>query len=286
MRRGRDRLLELNSFDAKTAARVIERVHEAEADPSLRQFLFALLDHFGVRLKEHEGGDVVFDPSHAYIEAFPSIPAEGMLATFDRKRALSREDMSFVTADHPLVRDAIDLLLDSPAGTTAFGVLPSRTPNLFLEAVFVLETVADTRWHVDAFLAPTPIRVVVDVKGNDLTATRDVAALAGYVEDADLHRFLERPGFTAALLRDLLDRATTRAEARAGELKTAAVASANDALATELQRLRDLQKLNDHVRAEEITAAEERLEQTQAALQQARVRLDSLRLVLEGGERV
>ena len=50
----------------------------------------------------------------------------------------------------------------------------------------------------------------------------------------------------------------------------------------ELQRLIDLQKLYDHVRPEEIELAREQLAQTCASIEQARVRLDAVRLVIEG----
>jgi ATP-dependent helicase HepA len=282
LRKGRDRLLELNSFNRDVAERIIAKVRAADADPFLRNFLLELLDHFGVRVKEHEEGDVFLDPSHAFIEGFPSIPADGMLATFNRKRAIAREDIRFVSADHPLVQDAIDLLIDSPAGTTAFGTLSADTPNLLLEAVFVLEAIADSRWHVDQFLAPTPVRVVVDLRGGDLTDERDAADVASYFEDTDLHRFLERPGFDVGVLKAMLDAANDRAQARSAELKSAARTRANAALTADVQRLTDLQKLNDHVRPEEIALARERLERTRTALDHARLRLDSLRLILEG----
>ncbi|HVU35299.1 MAG TPA: RNA polymerase-associated protein RapA [Opitutaceae bacterium] len=282
MKKGRDRLLELNSFNPPVAARVIERVREADADPSLRNFLLAVLDHFGVRIKDHEEGDLFLDPSHAYIEGFPSIPADGMLATFDRRRAIVREDIRFLSADHPLIGDVIDLLVDSPAGTTAFGALEADRPNLILEAVYVLESVADSRWHVDQFLAPTPVRVVTDLRGNDLTSDRDQASLAGYVEDADLHRFLERPGFNAGGLKSMLASATGIATERSRELTKRAAAKANEALSADWQRLVDLQKLNDHIRPQEVAFAAERRDRTCAAIEQARLRLDSLRLIVEG----
>ncbi len=285
LKRGRDRLLELNSFDRPKAEAVIARVRAADADPFLRGFLIELLDHFGVRVKEHEEGDVFLDPSHAYIEGFPSIPADGMLATFDRKRAIAREDIRFLSADHPLVEDAIDLLLESQSGTTAFGWTEADEPNLVLEAVYVLETVADSQWHVDQFLAPTPVRVVVDVRGADLTAEREAVRMAAEVEDMEIHRFLERPGFNADLLKDMLENAHAQADAQARALKRAAEARAVAALGADLQRLVDLRKINDHVRAEEIDLARERLERTRAAITAARVRLDALRLVVEGGDR-
>jgi ATP-dependent helicase HepA len=285
MKKGRDRLLELHSFDRDTAERVLAQVRAADADPFLRNFLLELIDHFGVRTKEHEEGDVFLDPNHAYIEGFPSIPADGMLATFDRKRAIAREDIRFVSADHSLVQDAIDLLLDSKAGTTAFCFLEADEPNLLLEAVYVLETVADSRWHVDQFLAPTPVRVVVDVRGEDLTGERDTAALARDLEDADIHRFLEQPGFNGSVLKEMLDAAGERVAASSKAITTAAEAKATTALTAELQRLLDLQKVNENVRAEEITLAREQIERTRAAITQSRLRLDSIRLILEGETR-
>lgn len=285
MRQGRDRLLERNSFDREVAERVIERIRAVDADPLLRRVLLALLDQFGVRIKEYEEGDVLLDPSHAYIEGFPSIPAEGMLATFDRRRAIAREDIRFLSADHPLVQDAMDLLLESKTGTTAFSRAVADRPNLVLEAIYVLEAVADSRWHVDQYLAPTPVRVVVDLRGTDLTDERKAEALAADCEDGNIHRFLEARGFNSGLLKGMIDAAAGRAEERGRSVKDDARARAEAALTAEVQRLADLMKINDHVRPAEIELARERLERTVAAIDAARLRLDAIRLVAEGPAR-
>ena len=282
MKKGRDRLLEFNSFNPAVAAHVIARVRVVDGDPFLRNFLLELLDHFGVRIKEHEEGDVFLDPSHAYIEGFPSIPHDGMLATFKRERAIVREDIRFVSADHSLVQDAIDLLIDSKTGTTAFGTIRSDKPNLLLETIFVLEAVADSRWHVDQFLAPTPVRVLVDVRGKDLSDERSAPSLTEDFVDATIQRFLERPGFNINLLKTMLTTATERADARTRTLKADATARAEAVLTADRQRLVDLQKINNHVRPEEIQLASEQLEHTRQAIEGARLRLDSIRLVVEG----
>jgi ATP-dependent helicase HepA len=154
-------------------------------------------------------------------------------------------------------------------------------PNLVLETIFLLETVADSRWHVDQFLAPTPVRIVVDLRGNDLTDARDDATLAADFEDDDIHRFLERPSFNPGLLKRMITAATEHAETRTRALKVAAEAAATTQLEADLRRLIDLKKLNDHVRPEEIALAREQLERTRAAIEQARVRLDAVRLVIE-----
>jgi ATP-dependent helicase HepA len=278
---GRDRLLELNSFDATRAAQVIEKVRNADADPMFRLLLHELLDHFGVRVKEHELGELFLDPAHAFIEAFPSIPSEGMLATFDRRRAISREDIRFLSADHPLLRDSMELLLNSHAGTTSFGLIRGDKPNLLLETIFVVETVADTRWHVDRFLAPTPVRIVVDLHGQDLSSELPAHEIATHCDDSDIHRFLERPGFNVAVLKALLEGAEEQAQRVAQAIKQSAAELARQRLTDHWQRLVDLSRINDHVRPAEIEAARARLDQTMAAIADARLRLDSLRLIVQ-----
>jgi len=229
---------------------------------------------------DHEEGDVSLDASQAYVEGFPSIPAEGgMLATYSRTRAISREDIRFLSADHPLVQDTIDLLINSATGTTAFCLLESDTPNLLLEAVFVLETIEDTRWHLDQFLPPTPLRVLVDIHGRDRSAELSPEAFARDLEDAPLPQFLEKPGFNATLLKNLLERATELAEARATPLRQAARETAATTLTDELQRLVHLSKLNTSVSPREIELAKKQVRQTRKAIEASRLRLDSIRLI-------
>ena len=282
LQRGRDRLLELNSFDRAAAAAVVAKVQAADADPFPRRFLVELLDHFGVRIREHEEGDLFLDPSHAYVEGFPSLPADGMLATFDRRRALAREDIRFLTADHPLVGDAIDLLLESPAGTAACASLPGEEPDLLLEVLFVLETVADARWHVDEFLPPAPVRVVVDLRGRDRTAEHPAAAMAAEAVDRELRPLLERPGFNGDLLRAMLEAAEARADAAAASVRAAAAARADAVLAEGVARLESLRRINDTVRPAEIELAAEQRRRIGEAIGQARLRLDAVRLLVVG----
>ena len=146
----------------------------------------------------------------------------------------------------------------------------------------MLEAVADSKWRVDQFLAPVPVRVLLDVRGRDLTDERDALAIAGDAENANLTRFLEQPGFSGAILKSLLVAAKERAQQRVEGLKAAATERAASVLGAEQQRLTDLRKVNDHVRAEEIALAGEQLTRVRDAIDGARLRLDSLRLILEG----
>ena len=80
----------------------------------------------------------------------------------------------------------------------------------------------------------------------------------------------------------MLDAATARADGQSQVLKREAEGKAVAALTATLERLVDLQKLNDHVRPEEITLARDQLEHTRTAIDQARLRLDAVRLIMAG----
>ncbi len=286
LKQGRDRLLELNSFDKTIAENIVERVAAQDTDTSARSYLKGLMDHFGVRVVDHEEGDVFLDPSRAYVEAFPSIPHEGMLATFDRSRAITREDLRFISEDHPLFRDAMDLLINSPKGSTAFAWLESDDHNILVEAIFVLETIAQSKWHVEQFLAPTPIRIVVDIRGSDLSEELSEEQFEEELNDADIHRFLEQPVFNYDLLKNMIEGAKDLAEEQSTSLIEDAKSDAEKTLGSVVQRLVDLRRINDHIRIDEIESAQEQFTHTADAIINARLRLDSIRLILEGPESI
>jgi ATP-dependent helicase HepA len=76
----------------------------------------------------------------------------------------------------------------------------------------------------------------------------------------------------------------SKAQALAGDrMKTLvadAAAAMNTQLAAEIERLETLRTINDHVRPEEIAALQQQKNELQSAIESARLRLDSLRLVL------
>ncbi len=124
--------------------------------------------------------------------------------------------------------------------------------------------------------------MLVDIHGKDLTEDTNYARLTADVEDAPLPRFLERPGFNGTLLKNLVEGASERAKVQTLTLKKSARERAAASLTADLQRLVDLSKLNDNVRQEEIDLAKKQVLQVRTAIEAARLRLDSLRLIVEG----
>ncbi|HEV7867312.1 MAG TPA: helicase-related protein, partial [Chthoniobacteraceae bacterium] len=95
LERGHDRLLELNSSRPERAAEMIRQIRLADGDLQFEEFFIRLLDHFGVHVEDLGSRSFLLVPGHLITDAFPALPPEGMSVTFDRARALSREDLVF-----------------------------------------------------------------------------------------------------------------------------------------------------------------------------------------------
>jgi ATP-dependent helicase HepA len=280
---GRDRLLEMNSIRPAAAQKIISQIQEQDGQPELEDYLLDVFDHFGVHVEELAPHTWQLNPQGITTDSFPAMPAEGMIATCDRRRALRREDVGFLTWDHPMVTGAMELLLGAETGNCAFAVLPAPSDRtLLVECLFVLEAIAGSRLHVDRFLPPTPLRLVIDHRLADVTEAFRAGAWEARLQKGLPHQLLENADITRRILPSMLGAASKLAETQAATLRESALAEMNRLLGHELHRLRMLRLVNDHVRPQEIELAQAQQNELAAALQASRLRLDSLRLIWKG----
>jgi ATP-dependent helicase HepA len=279
--RGRDRLLELASAGALEARGALEAaLREDDAIAPDDDYPLRLLEQFGVH-HEPLGAQIwMLDPEYLTIDAFEEFKQGPRQATMDRATALARDDLLYLRPDHPLLLGAQDLMLSSETGNAAFLVedsLPART--VLLEAIFVLECVAERRLHAARFLPPTPLRCVVDTR---------LQLRADYTPSARaLQRAADRPvdllkyrKILATLLPPMLKRAAQAAEADSRAPIEAAQAAAEALLGREITRLEVLMRVNPAVHPEEVQTLQRERDALRLVLPAARARLDALRLVV------
>ena len=281
LERGYDRLLELNSCRASEAEEVLEQIRKADADVEFRSFFLRLLDFFGIGAEDMGGGHecYLFQGGPLLKEAFPALPPEGLTATFLRSWALHREDVSFMSADHPLVGGAFDLMLGGETGNAAFGSCKgAEKESLLLEVIFVLECVVPAALHADRFLPVTPLRILVDHELNDLSTQHPADSLR--LEKADLQKLLDKAVVRKKLVPSMLEKAQEFGGARMQLLIGAATSEMEVRLDGEIERLERLRELNDHVREEELSLLRQHKTALAAAFSGARLRVDALRLIL------
>jgi ATP-dependent helicase HepA len=196
---------------------------------------------------------------------------------------LAREDVSFLTWDHPMVTGAMDLLLGSETGNCAFGVLPTSTERtLLLELLFVLEPFAEQRLHVDRFLPATPIRLVISHKSEDVTGSLPAEDFQGKLEKGLAYKLIDHPDIARKTLPAMFEKGARLAELEADAIRKAALADVQNLLGHEVRRLETLVRINNHIRPQEIQMARQEQEQVTDAVVRSRIRLDSLRLIWKG----
>jgi ATP-dependent helicase HepA len=276
LEQGEDRLLQMNSCRLEPARHIVGQIAAYDRDTALDDFLLRMFDHFGVHVEELSNRTFLAVPAELTTDAFPELPPEGLTVTSDRTKALSREEISFLTWDHPLITSTIDLLLGSEQGNCAFGLWPGgNEQTIYLEAIYVLEPVAPPALHADRFLPPTPLRVVVDPKGGDVsTDVNPGELLAGSV-----FQLLDNSRIKNKLIPAMLEKSREHATERAAASIQTALSKMSALLGAETARLRDLQKVNGQVSNAEIALLETQTHELTERLKDAPLRLDCLRLI-------
>lgn len=280
LEKGHDRLLELTSFKAEGAQQVIDAVHAVDDDLDFEDFMIRLMDRLGIVVEEHGHRSYVFRPGDLMTDALPALPPEGMFVTFDRERALSRENIGYFTIDHPTVRGAMDHVLGSELGNTSFGIWKgSGSEGIMLDTHFVIDCIAPAVLHVNRFLPSVPVRVIVDHAMKDHSDDED-AQTAGLTK-GDPSKLLDNGPFRKKLMPAMLKKANAIAAARMKDIVAAAAQEMTVQLDAEIERLEDLARINNHVRPEEAALLRQAQQDLLKAINGAQLRLDVLRLVLK-----
>ncbi|MDU3076828.1 MAG: RNA polymerase-associated protein RapA, partial [Mixta calida] len=172
LEQGRDRLLELHSNGGEKAQALAEEISRQDNNIELVNFALNLFDIIGINQEDRSDNLIVLTPSdHMLVPDFPGLPEVGCTITFDRDQALAREDAQYVTWEHPIIRNGLDLILSGDTGSCALSLLKNKAlpvGTLLIELIYVVEAQAPKHLQLTRFLPPTPVRLLVDRKGVNL----------------------------------------------------------------------------------------------------------------------
>ncbi|MBB3102292.1 RNA polymerase-associated protein RapA [Azomonas macrocytogenes] len=286
LHKGRDRLLELNSAGGDKGRKLVEAILEQDDRYLLPIYMEKLFDAFGIDSEDHSENALILRPSEKMLDAsFPLGDDEAVTITYDRNQALSREDMQFLTWEHPMVQGGMDLVLAGSMGNTAVALIKNKAlkpGTMLLELLFVSEVVAPRALQLDRFLPPMAIRCLLDGNGNDLAAKVAFEKLNDQLESvprSNANKFVQAQ-------RDVLAKLIAGGEAKVAPRHTERVAEAEQRLTAhldeELARLTALQAVNPNVRDSEIEALRQQRTEGLAMLEKAALRLEAIRVLVAG----
>jgi len=286
LHQGRDVLLELNSCRVDAAQELIDQLRALEAKAVLWPFMEAVFDCYGVDSEFHSADCFILRPSeHLRLAHFPGLPEDGVTVTTRRDIALAREDLQFLTWEHPLVTGALDLVLASETGNAAVSVIKHqalKAGQFLLELLFIAECSAPPELQIGRFLPHTPIRILLDQNKTDLTerfAHADLVESGVGFDKFQIVNFLDKQ---RKYINTLLIKAEQKAHMRMEELKTDSQKTMMAALGSEIKRLIRLKKVNPGVKQEEIEHLKQTVLLLHENIRQAQLRLDAVRFVITG----
>ena len=281
---GRNRLLERHSLDPAKAQEYIEQIEAWDNSKELREWLELASNALDLDIEPIDQNTWILKANeHTHEALIPYFQDDALTGTFCRETAASREDWEFLTWEHPLVTETLELFETDTLGSGAVSRL--RLPNLpegtlLLEAIAVVRVLGQSRMDLKRFLPRTPIRMLIDAKGRNL---------ADALPSDKLHPRLENLPTKAAggairqvreALVDLIDKTEKQAKTLASGFITQAQTAFIAHMDAEIERAKMLcEAQTDSQLSTEIELLEQEKVVGSTALAQSQVSLHALRLI-------
>lgn len=281
---GRNRLLELNSCRQHQAEAMVADVAVEQRSEELAAYLEQLAQQFGLEHEDHSDNAIILHPGdHMLTEAFPHLPEEGLTGTFDRQRALKREDMHFLSWEHPLVRDAMDMIASGDLGSACVCTLPVKgmpAGSLLLEGFLNPVIHAPSSLQLDRYLPAFSERLLIDTLGRELqgkVAHKQLNALCQTIKRKLIPALLRE---VREPLAQLLNRVEKEARTLEQQWRDLSCERYRLARSDERSRLVALAARNPEIDASQVQAFDAKTEQGLAALSSLQLNLSALRLAI------
>ena len=284
MHAGRDLMLELNSCRKEQAQEIIDEISLSSSHLELSHYMEEVFESFGVEQQYHSEDSIVIKPSgHLQSDAFPSLPEDGLTATFNRKIALSREDFQFLTWEHPMVTGAMEQIINSEFGNSTFCTMalpPIPAGTVILEAIFTTHCPAPKRLQLHRYLPKTVKRIVVGSNGLDMTdilKPEHIESRVTFVKKSIALNIIEH-GQEA--IKTLIEKAEKLVVVHQEALVKQSVEEMQQQESLNLERLVALARVNPNIRDSEITQLKANINDLGSYIKRASFKLDAIRVIL------
>lgn len=284
LQQGRDRLLELNSCDLPIANELVADLNEASNTFELASYMDKIFDEYGVEQQMHSADSIILEPGNHMVEhQFPGLPEDGLTATYKRHRALVREDMAFLSWEHPMVLGSLDMIINSDFGNSAFCTIENEdlaAGTLLLEAIFTMKCPAPRSLQVGRYLNHSYLRIVADERGrdfNNVLTERDFNDAAGRIPRVTAQELVRH---ARPKIAELINQAQKLALTQQSQIIEQAISTMHQSLQPEQDRLTALAEVNSTIRPEEIAYIEQSQQLLVDYLQSAQLSLDAVRVAI------
>ena len=184
-----------------------------------------------------------------------------------------------------MVTGAMDMILTSEFGNASFCALELQSDTidagtLMLEAIFTVSCPAPKYLQLPRYLAESTVRIVVDNTGKNLSNVISHASMNSHAVHVNKRTTQELIQHARPQIQTLVDIAVNLSKPQQNKMiqqaQTLMMAEAKE----DIERLRALADVNPNIRKEEVETLENNATALASYLEQARLKLDSIRVAL------
>lgn len=282
MARGRDRLLEFQSHPP-AAKDLPEQAEADEKTDALIDFLYRVYDLYGVDYEVNTNGSEILKPTEQMQGYFPRLPDDGMTVTYHRHYALANETWHYLTWEHPMVREIMDMILDQEKGNSTLVVMQQpglKAGQLFLECHYQFALSGRQNRYLAGMLPPQTVRLLLTEQGQELSAKLTAASLQAITQSVPQKTAIAVLKAKLPVIKQLLQLADFKIKQQQPELVKQWQKRISDQLTAEINRLKQLAEHNQLVRADELHQAQQQLALAVERVSALQPQLDSLRILV------
>lgn len=280
LEQGRDHLIELNSYNDTKAKEIIEAITKFEQEQSPKSFIEGVFESIGIKHEELNDKSYYLAPTdNMLIPSYPGLGMEGFSVSYEREYSQRFDNLQMMSWEHPVVKNAFELMLNSPLGNCCASKQAVLPRNIYFEFILGLYC-SDEFKHLGALYLPyTPLRVLLNIQGEDLTKKYpkkhiDENLLEIHQEDAEIMSQIPKDS-----IQELYKKAQNLAQKKQKQFSAKAIEKLEQTLDIELMRVQNLD-LEEELKTQTLNylkLTKSRLEQT---LQNPTMAVDSIRILL------
>lgn len=283
LQQGRDRLLEYNSCRPRVAGRIVDAMQDYDANHGLQSFVTRFLSAVNVDYSEQSNGTVIVQPTDdIHVDNLP-LHEDGMTLTFNRQQALVREDIEFVSHEHPLMKAIYELVQSSPFGNTNVALLKTNAmpeASLLIEVTFRATVIAPRLLNLPASVPKQLLRVLMSEKGQDLSSRISADMILPHIGRLDKNRARQVLKLRHTVIEHRYHEAVAIANAQLGDIAAQAKENFSKRWQREIDRLVHLQAHNPSIRDAEIQHLQDLQNQGLHLLDQLALVPDAIRVLV------
>lgn len=284
LEQGRDKLLEINSSGVLQNSNLLDDIVEADQSTQFTSFALQMFDVLGVQQEDSNDKCIILKPTaHMLASDFPGLSEDGITTTFNRQTALSRDDVSYLTWEHPIITGGMDMVLSSDTGTTCVAILKNNTlpaASTFLELIYVVEAINTDNAQLSRFLPTTPIRLLLDKNAKNLGENVSFDSFSRQLTPINRHISRKIANASQTLIHQIIKQSLPTAQALMADVILESKETMQHTLQQERARLLALKAVNPNIREEEIQFLRDQQANFEHILDNTQLKLDAIRFIV------